>query len=178
MTRRRIYTRFDEVDWSRWSPVQRATLCFVVRDGRILLIHKKRGIGAGKINGPGGRIADGESPRECAIREVREEVCVTPTGVLESGWLCFQFADGFSIDCRVFRASGIVGEPRETDEAVPLWVGVDEIPYERMWEDDRLWMPFLLEGRRFAGRVLFDGDAMLGHEIEVAPRGAGAGAEP
>jgi hypothetical protein len=50
-----------EIDWPRWTSVDRTTLLFVVAGGRILLIRKKRGLGAGKINGPGGRIEDGES---------------------------------------------------------------------------------------------------------------------
>jgi 8-oxo-dGTP diphosphatase len=45
---------------------------FVIRDGHILLIHKKRGLGAGKINGPGGRIDLGESPQECAVRKFKK----------------------------------------------------------------------------------------------------------
>ena len=50
-----------EIDWSAWKPVDVATLCFVVRDGEILLIRKKRGLGAGKINGPGGRVEPGDA---------------------------------------------------------------------------------------------------------------------
>ena len=69
----------SEIDWPSWSPGDRATLLFVIRDGEVLLIRKKRGLGAGKINGPGGRIEAGESPLEAAIREVQEEVGVTPT---------------------------------------------------------------------------------------------------
>ena len=77
--------RVSEIDWTSWVPVEKATLLFVLRDGQILLIHKKTGLGAGKINGPGGRIDPGETPRQCAIREVQEELCVTPTGVREGG---------------------------------------------------------------------------------------------
>ena len=58
------------------------------------------------------------------------------------------------------------GVPVETDEAVPLWVDVDAIPYPEMWADDRLWLPLLLRGERFAGRFLFDGDAMLDWALE------------
>ncbi len=61
--------QFDDIDWTRWIPKERATLLFVVRDGQILLIHKKRGLGAGKINGPGGRLDPGETPEICAVRE-------------------------------------------------------------------------------------------------------------
>ena len=35
-----------------------------------------------------------------------------------------------------------------------------------MWQDNRLWMPLLLEGVPFSGRYVFDGDSMLDHEID------------
>ena len=153
---------FDAIDWERWIPKQRATLLFVIRDEQILLIHKKRGLGAGKINGPGGRIEPGETPRECAVREIREELRVEPVGVRHSGELSFQFVDGLSIHVSVFRADDCRGEPQETDEAIPHWASADAVPYERMWEDDLIWIPRLLRDERFRGRALFDDDKMLG----------------
>ena len=157
----------DDIDWGRWAPAEHATLLFVIRDGRILLIHKKRGLGAGKINGPGGRIEAGETAQECAVREVGEELRIRPLGVRYAGRLNFQFADGFSIRGEVFTATDFEGEPTETDEATPLWFPVDRLPFERMWADDPLWMPLMFAGRRFEGRFVFDGDRMLDHRLQV-----------
>jgi len=64
--------RLGDIDWSSWRAVDRATLTFVTEGSRLLLIRKKRGLGAGKINGPGGRLEQGETPLACAIREVEE----------------------------------------------------------------------------------------------------------
>jgi len=61
-----------DIDWATWTPVDTATLLFVVRHTEVLLIRKKRGLGAGKINGPGGRLEKGESLAECAVRETEE----------------------------------------------------------------------------------------------------------
>ena len=61
------------MDWNHWQPRQLANLCFIVKDGRVLLIRKKRGLGAGKINGPGGRLEPGETTLAAAIRETQEE---------------------------------------------------------------------------------------------------------
>jgi 8-oxo-dGTP diphosphatase len=155
----------DDIRWQEWQPEQRATLLFVIRAGQILLIHKKKGLGAGKINGPGGRIEPGETPVEAAVREVQEELLVTPLGVREAGELHFQFTDGLSLHGSVFTASDCEGEAQETDEAVPLWVPLDGIPYDRMWADDILWMPLMLAGRPFCGYFIFDGDSMLDHRI-------------
>ena len=46
----------NDIDWTTWQPQQRATLLFVIQGNQVLLIHKKRGLGAGNINGPGGRL--------------------------------------------------------------------------------------------------------------------------
>lgn len=158
---------FADIDWEAWQPQEVATLLFVLREEQVLLIRKKRGLGAGKINGPGGRLDPGETPLMAAIREVQEEVCITPHAVREAGELLFQFVDGYALHCHVFSATGHEGEPRETEEALPLWVAQAAVPFDEMWEDDRLWFPHLLSGRRFHGRFLFDGDTMLGHQLCV-----------
>ena len=163
-----IPRRVDAIDWDRWAPVDRATLLFVVRDGEILLIRKKRGLGQGKINGPGGRLEGEETPLEGALREVREEVCVEATGARERGELYFQFVDGYSIHVVVFQADDCEGEAQETPEALPMWVKLDAIPYDEMWADDRLWLPHMLAGRHFVGRFIFDDDAMVDHQLELA----------
>jgi 8-oxo-dGTP diphosphatase len=164
----RVYKRLEDVDWANWTPQERATLLFVIRNNHMLLIHKKRGLGAGKVSGPGGRLDAGEAPLQGAIREVQEELNVTPTGVQPCGELAFQFTDGFSILVYIFRASDCEGEPQETGEATPLWVPLTQIPYDSMWADDRIWLPFMLAGKQFQGRVLFDGDTLLGHRVTLS----------
>ena len=157
----------NEIDWASWRAIDRATLTFVIRDSLVLLIRKKRGLGAGKITGPGGRIEDGERAVDCAIREVEEELGVTPIDPRSRGELRFQFVDGYSIHVFVFTAHDCRGEACETDEAVPLWTPVTAIPYAEMWADDELWLPPLLAGRSFSGRFLFERDRMLAHHLEL-----------
>lgn len=152
--------RIRDIDWSTWKPQRVATLLFVVRNGQVLLIHKKRGLGAGKVNGPGGHVEDGETPLEAAVREVEEELGITPLGVEPAGELRFQFTDGLSLLVHVFRASDCRGEPGETDEATPFWVPLDAVPFDRMWADDRIWFPWLLRGERFDGRFTFHGETL------------------
>jgi 8-oxo-dGTP diphosphatase len=159
-----------ERDWDAWQPTERATLCFVLRGEEILLIRKKRGLGAGKVNGPGGRLEPGESEAECAIRETQEELCVTPLEPEWRGELHFQFLDGYGLHCAVFTASDCEGEAEETDEAAPLWTRLDAIPFDEMWADDVHWLPGVLAGRNFRGYFDFDGETMLTRRIEWLDR--------
>ena len=151
--------------WKTWEPRERATLCFLIQDGQILLIRKKRGLGAGKINGPGGRIEPGEEPHECAVRETSEEVGLTPLNVQNRGELHFQFADGYSLHCAVFVAHDFTGDLIETDEALPIWTPLDSIPYNEMWADDIHWLPGVIQGGTFRGYFHFDGEKMLSKHL-------------
>lgn len=153
------------IDWAGWRPTDRATLVFVVREKQVLLIRKKRGLGAGKVNGPGGKVEPGESVEACAARELEEELCVKPVDLRCLGKLSFQFTDGYGIHVSVFIASDCIGEAMETEEAAPLWADLSDIPYDEMWEDDRIWLPMLLREERFSGEFIFDGDAMLDHRL-------------
>ena len=83
-----------QVDWDNWQPTMRATLLFLLRGEEVLLIRKKRGLGAGKVNGPGGKIDPGETAAQAAVREVLEEVCIEVSDPVERGVLRFQFVDG------------------------------------------------------------------------------------
>lgn len=158
------------VDWDNWTADIEATLLFVVRDGEILLIHKKRGIGAGKLNAAGGKVDPGETVLEAAIREFEEELEATPIEPRKLGEVSFDEVDGVSILIHVFRSDTLIGDPVETDEAVPHWAPIDQIPYDRMWADDRHWLPLLLENRRFTARARFDDDTLLECEVsEIGP---------
>lgn len=154
------------MDWTTWQPRELAVLCFIVSDQRVLLIRKKRGLGAGKINAPGGKIEPGETPEQAAVRETQEEIGVTPGKLEERGELCFHFTDGYSLRCAVFFAYAHEGEPIETDEATPFWCAVNAVPYHDMWEDDQYWLPEALVGKRFAGWFEFDDDKMLSRDVK------------
>lgn len=157
--------QLSDVDWDSWTAEVPATLVFVIRDGEILLIDKKTGLGKGKINGPGGKVEPGEKPEACAARECQEELGITVSNLQYCGQHRFQFVDGLTIHVWVYRTSDYEGVPTESIEARPLWVPLDEIPYEQMWEDDGIWLPMLLRGERFQGRWIFEGDRMLDYEL-------------
>jgi mutator protein MutT len=140
------------------------TLLFLLRDGEILLAMKKRGFGAGKWNGAGGKVELGETIEQAAIRECQEEIGVTPRNLKQVADFTFLMThdENFGHHALMFVVTEWEGEPRETEEMRPQWFATDSIPYDTMWSDDRLWMPLVLKGKQLAGTIT------LGPDGEVA----------
>ena len=148
---------FPEIPESDFDQI--ATLCYVIEDGEVLLIEKKRGVGEGFFNGPGGKIEEqDESPRHAARRELKEETRVEPGELEKVGELDFVFGQDPFQRVHVFRTEKHEGEPEETEEARPEWFDIDEMPYDQMWADDRYWMPLMFEGLSFRAHFSFDSD--------------------
>jgi 8-oxo-dGTP diphosphatase len=155
----------SDINWDAWDPKEKATLMFVFRNDEVLLIHKKRGFGAGYFNAPGGRLEPNETMFECAVRETQEELLITPMNPKHAGTLMFHFIDGHSIHGEVYTATEFEGTPTETDEAIPLWFPINDLPFHNMWADDPIWFPKLLAGKKFVGRFTFDDKTMLDHQV-------------
>lgn len=154
-----------DIDWDTWQPEEVATLLFVLRGDEVLLIRKKRGLGAGKINGPGGKLENNETPMECAIRETNEELIINPLDVRYAGELFFHALDMPRIHGWVYIATGFEGTPTETDEAIPIWFPIDKIPFDEMWDDDRLWLNQVLSGKIVKGYFTFEGEALQDADV-------------
>lgn len=155
-----------EIDWQNWQPEEVATLLFVLKDDSVLLIRKKRGLGAGKINGPGGRLEHGETPMECAIRETNEELLINPLNVRSAGELFFHAEDMPRIHGHVYVATDYEGTPTETDEAIPIWFKVSDIPFNEMWDDDRLWLGQILAGACVKGYFTFIEETLIDYQVD------------
>ncbi|HRY36822.1 MAG TPA: 8-oxo-dGTP diphosphatase [Candidatus Magasanikbacteria bacterium] len=145
------------------------TLCIVHDESRVLLGMKKRGFGMDKWNGFGGKIQDGETIEQAAVRELQEEAGITPLKMEQFGLLNFKFQDGASeeMEVAVFSVTDFDGIPTESEEMRPAWFLKSEIPYEKMWADDKYWLPLLFAGKKFNGNFEYmDYNIMLSHEVE------------
>jgi 8-oxo-dGTP pyrophosphatase MutT (NUDIX family) len=144
------------------------TILFLRREGEILLAMKKRGFGVDKWNGAGGKVDPGETVLEGAIRECQEEIEVTPKNPKLVGRLTFYYEvdPEFCHHAHIFVATDWDGEPHETEEMRPQWFAFSNIPYRQMWADDELWLPLLIEGKKFKGSFTVDNDRVVQHNIE------------
>ncbi|MGZ6290214.1 MAG: 8-oxo-dGTP diphosphatase [Bdellovibrionota bacterium] len=150
-------------------PIKLTTLCFVFDESAkaLLMIHKKRGQGAGKWNTPGGKIHEGEEAMAAAMRETHEETGITPANLQHAGKLEFYFPEGNSWNniCEVFTANKFSGTLiPDNEECSASWVKLDQIPLEKMWDSDKRWLPLLLSRKKFHCIYHFDAKDQVIHE--------------
>ena len=133
------------------------TLCMVCREGEILLGYKKRGFGAGRWNGFGGKVEEGETTEEAAKRELSEESGMEAKAMKKVGTLDFSFKnDPKVLEVHIFKVTDFEGVPVESEEMRPQWFAFDAIPFDQMWSDDEQWFPYLLRDKLFQGHFHFD----------------------
>lgn len=150
------------------------TLLLLRRNDELLLAMKKRGFGAGRWNGVGGKLEPGETIDQALIRECQEEIDVTPTEYHKVAEHDFVMdSDGpepWHMFVHTYICTGWEGEPVETEEMAPRWYKLNDIPYDDMWQDDRYWLPQALNGKSLRTVFTFDKDDNLltqtVHEVE------------
>lgn len=148
------------------------TLCLVTANSQILLGYKKRGFGLNRWNGFGGKVENNESITDAARRELLEECGIQAHNLEQRGVLNFRFEDyPEELEVHLFQITEYSGEPTETEEMRPQWFYSNELPFDKMWPDDRFWFPYFLEGKDFEAVFLFkDYDHLLEYNIKEIPK--------
>ena len=151
--------------------MREVTLCFPIRDARVLLGYKKHGFGAGKMVGFGGGIEKAETPEQAATRELLKEcgLVVLESNLVFMGTLEFLFPAKPNWDqlVQVFVTKVWEGEALETDEMNPAWFELDALPFEWMWDDSKYWLARVLTGEQLEARCVFADDNEMVFDFQV-----------
>lgn len=135
---------------------------------------KKRGFGIGWWNGFGGKIHEGETIEQAAVRELGEEAVVTAQekDLTFAGRIIFYFKNKteWDTDMCIYTVKKWQGEPQETGEMKPRWFSFEKIPYGNMWVSDTKWLPLVLAEKRVEGTFYFinDGKGIEKYDIREA----------
>jgi 8-oxo-dGTP pyrophosphatase MutT (NUDIX family) len=152
----------------------KATLVLIVKDGKVLLGYKKKGVEeiSDILNGPGGKQEAGETLLQCAVREALEEMgaVLDPQALKKIAVITFFAGGSPDFEVHVYWTNSLLSEPAETASMVPEWFAVEAIPYERMLEGDRLWFPLALSGEeKFGANVYYERRAQGLIEMVMVP---------
>jgi 8-oxo-dGTP pyrophosphatase MutT (NUDIX family) len=142
------------------KPLRPRTLSHLVKDGKLLLGHKKTGFGKGYLVGIGGKVEKGETLEGSAAREIEEEINVKVSKFVPMGYLNFYFPhmkdESWNQKVHIYIVHDWIGEPQETEEIRPEWYDLDRLPLDKMWDDDRYWLQDMLDGNKIQREFLFD----------------------
>lgn len=142
---------------------QRKVLVFLTRineNGKkevLMGMHPKQH----KRNFPGGAVGDKyeiwmETPKDAAIREVKEETGFDIQEPKQLGEMIFKFPNGNHINLSIFVSDNWIETDEKGEGLEDLkWYEIDKLPYKEMWKTDRVWLPFALQEHPFEGSMTF-----------------------
>ncbi len=136
---------------------------------------KAQDIHLGKWNGLGGKCELGETPREAAVREVREEsgIVVAPDALSCLGMIQFpNFKPHKKEDwwVTVFRGElALRSTPAQCPEGELQWIDQSKIMALPLWAGDALFLPRVLRGEAFFGSIFYEGENVARAEFSSLP---------
>lgn len=137
---------------------------------RTLMLHrtkKKNDVHEGKWNGLGGKFETGETPEECAIREIEEESGLLMKNPRLHGFITFPMFDGKK-DWYVFlfTASKFEGELIDSHEGKLEWIPNEELLKLNLWEGDRIFIPWLFQEKFFSAKFIYENGFLKNYSVE------------
>ena len=125
------------------------TLCYIKKDGAYLMIHrvkKKNDMNKDKWLGVGGKLEEGESPFDCAKREI-----LYGTEYMHL-FSATEFEGDIDYNC---------------DEGTLEWVKIENVYSLPIWEGDKIFFELMeKEDRFFSLKLCYEGDKLVSHTLE------------
>ncbi|MFC3932288.1 NUDIX hydrolase [Streptococcus dentapri] len=133
-----------------------ATICYIDSGKELLLMlrnKKPHDVHEGKWISVGGKLEAGETPEECARREIFEETHLTVKEMDFKGMITFpEFTPGHDWYTYVFKVTDFEGQlisEEESREGTLAWVPYDQVLSKPTWEGDYEIFKWILEDRPF-----------------------------
>ena len=149
---------------------QLATICYIDNGKELLMLHRNKkpnDVHEGKWIGVGGKLERGETPQECAAREILEETGLKATPVLKGVIPFPECTPDLDWYTYVFKVTEFEGELIDCNEGTLEWVPYDEVLSKPTWEGDHTFVEWLLEDKPFfSAKFVYDGDKLLDTQVD------------
>jgi 8-oxo-dGTP diphosphatase len=147
-----------------------ATLCYVRQAGKTLMVHrikKANDMHQGKWNGLGGKLESGETPEECAVREIYEEAGLRVKNLALKGLITFPgFANDEDWYAFLFVIDDFEGELIDSPEGRLEWIDDAELVNLNLWEGDRIFLDWLDNPGFFSAKFVYTDGVFVDHSVQ------------
>jgi len=146
-----------------------ATLCYVMHDDNTLMLYrnkKENDYHEGKWNGLGGKLEAGETPEECAIREIYEESGLKVTEPEMKGLITFPMFDKIEdwyVFIFVFKK--FKGDLIDSPEGELEWIPNEKLTELNLWDGDKIFIPWLFEDKCFSAKFVYEDGKYVSHLV-------------
>jgi 8-oxo-dGTP diphosphatase len=129
-------------------------------------VKKENDYHKGKWNGLGGKFEPGESPEECAIREIEEESGLIIKNIKMKGFITFPLFDGKE-DWYVFlfTADDFDGKLIDSNEGKLDWIPNNKLTDINLWEGDKYFIPWLFKEKFFSAKFIYENGDYISHKV-------------
>ena len=109
------------------KPIRKAVRCYLVKDKKVVVTKYKEGNKkAGYYEIPGGKIEEGETPEQTAIREMKEETGLKIKNLKYKGKMIIEYPNRI-FDFEVFICNECEGKPQDFEENTSQWIEINEL---------------------------------------------------
>ena len=146
--------------------MKETTLCYIENGGRYLMMlrnKKENDPNLGKWIGVGGKLNPGETPAECAKREIFEETGLAVDNLIYAGKVYF-VSDSWEDELmHLFVAGSQSQKVTPCNEGTLEWIKKEDILSLNLWEGDRVFLKRLIENDHnfFDITLTYSGDSLI-----------------
>ena len=149
------------------------TLCYIEQDGKYLMLHrvkKENDMNHDKWIGIGGKLEAGESPFDCARREITEETGLTALSLKYRGVITFVSDEYGTEYMHLFHTKDFEGEIKEVcDEGNLEWIEKERLLSLPLWEGDKIFLDLLDKSVPFFSlKLCYRMETLTSHTLEFA----------
>lgn len=129
--------------------IRKAAKCFLIQEDKVVAICYKSGNKKeGYYDIPGGKIEEGETAEQAAIREMKEETGIEVNDLERKGNLIIEYPTRKLI-FDIFITHTYQGEPKETADNFSTWIAI-----EQLFQKEKILAGMVLLNRFFRKSLL------------------------